>query len=73
MNIYIENKHWEKLDKAGLARKNRLQGKKDYGQGRIWYGLFPAPEIKYCLSLNKFGIIDEDKTFKGFTSVSENL
>ena len=22
-NMYIENKHWNKLDKAGLAGKNR--------------------------------------------------
>ena len=26
-SLYIENKHWEKLDKAGLVGKNRLQGK----------------------------------------------
>ena len=29
-SMYIENKHWEKLDKAGLVDKNRLQGKNDY-------------------------------------------
>ena len=34
-SFYIENKHWEKLDKTGLFGKNRLQGKNDYGQGRI--------------------------------------
>ena len=34
-SLYIENKHWEKLDKAGLVGKNRLQGKNDYGQGGI--------------------------------------
>ena len=28
---------------------------------------------KYCLTINKFGIIDEHKTFKGLTSVSEKL
>ena len=26
-SIYIENKHWDKLDKAGLVGKNLLQGK----------------------------------------------
>ena len=26
-SLYIKNKHWEKLDKAGLVGKNRLQGK----------------------------------------------
>ena len=29
-SMYIENKHWEKLDRAGLLDKNRLQGKNDY-------------------------------------------
>ena len=30
---YIENKHWDKLDKAGLVGKNRLQGKNIYKDG----------------------------------------
>ena len=34
---------------------------------------FLAPKIKYCLTINKFGIIDEHKTFKGFTNVSDKL
>ena len=29
-SLYIENKHWDKLDKAGLVGKNLLQGKNDY-------------------------------------------
>ena len=69
----IENKLWVKLDKAVLVGKNRLQGKNDYKDCGIWYGLFLAAEIKYCLTINKFGIIDEHKTFKGFTNVSDNL
>ena len=28
-SLYIENKHWDKLDKAGLVGKNLLQGKND--------------------------------------------
>ena len=39
-SLYIENKHWDKLAKAGLVGKNRLQGKNDYKEGSIWYGLF---------------------------------
>ena len=61
------------MDKAGLVGKNRLQGKNDYRDGGIWYGLFLAPKIKYCLTINKLGITDEHKTFKGFTKVSDNL
>ena len=71
--IYIESKHWEKLEKAGLVGKNLLQGKNDYKDGGIFYGLFLAPKIKYCLTINKYGVIDEHKTFKGFSNVSDNL
>ena len=72
-SLYIENKHWEKLDKAGLVGKNRLQGKNDYKERGIWYGLFLAPKIKYCLTINKYGVIDEHKTFKRFTNMNDNL
>ena len=72
-SLYIENKHWDKLDKAGLVGKKLLQGKNDYKDGGIFYGLFLAPKIKFCLAINKYGVIDEHKTFKGFTIVSDNL
>ena len=71
-SLYIENKHWEKLDKAGLVGKNRLQGENDYKKGGIWYGLFLAPKTKYCVTLNNNGVIDEHKPFKRFTIVSHN-
>ena len=71
--MYIENKHWDTLAKAGLVGNNRLQGENDYKRGGIWFGLFLAPRIKYCPTINKFGIIDEHKTFKGFRNVSDNL
>ena len=72
-SLNIENKHWEKIDRAGLDGKNLLQGKNDYKDGGIFYGLFLAPKIKYCLTINKYGVIDERKTFKGFTDVSDKL
>ena len=72
-SLYIENKHWDKLEKAGLVGKNLLQGKNDYKDGGIFYSLFLAPKIKYCLTINKYGVIDEHKTFKGFTNVSDKL
>ena len=50
-SLYLENKHWNKLDNAGVVGKNRLQGKKDYQEGGIWYGLFLAPKIKFCLTI----------------------
>ena len=72
-SLYIENKHWDKLNKSGLVGKNLSQGKNDYKDGGIFYGLFLAPKIKYCLTINKYGVIDEHKTFKGFSNVSDNL
>ena len=60
-SLYIESKYWDKLNKAGLVGKNLLQGKSNYGDGGIFYGLFLAPKIKYCLTINKYGIIDEKK------------
>ena len=35
-SLYIENKHWDKLDKAGLVGKNLIQGKNDYKDGGIF-------------------------------------
>ena len=72
-SVYIENKHWAKINKAGLVGKNLLQRKNDYEDGGIFYGLFLATKIKYCLTVNKYGVIDEHKTFKGYTNVSDNL
>ena len=72
-SLYIENKHWDKLDRAGLVGKGLLQGKNDYKDGGIFYALFLAPKIKYCLTINKYGVIDEHKTFKGFKDVKDIL
>ena len=60
-SLHIENKHWGKLKKAGLVGKNLLQGKNDYGDGGIFYGLYIACKIKYYVTVNKFGNIDEKK------------
>ena len=72
-SLYIENKHWDKLDKAGLVGKGLLQGKNDYKDGGIFYGLFLAMKIKYCFTINNYGVVDEHRTFKGFTIVSDKL
>ena len=72
-SVYIGKKHREKLDKNGLFGKNLLLCKNDYEVGGMFCGLFLAPKIKYCLTINKYGVIDEHKTFKMFTNVSENL
>ena len=53
--------------------KELLQVKNDYKDGGIFYGLFLAPKAKYSLTINKYGVIEERKTFKGFTIVSDDL
>ena len=54
------------LDKANLVGKDLCQGKKDCETGGIFYGLFLSPKIKYWLTGDEYGIIQERKTFKGF-------
>ena len=65
-SLCIEKKYWDVLDKAILVGEGLCQSKKDYKTGGIFYGLFSAPEIKYCLTMDSYGIIQEHKTFKGF-------
>ena len=63
--LYIENKHWDKLEKAGLFGQSLLRGKNDYGpDSGIFYGLFLAPKKKYCLIINKYGDIDGKNAFR---------
>ena len=62
--LYIKYRHWEKIEKAGIVGNYPLQGKNDYKAGGIWYGLFLTPKIKYCLTIYKYGVIDEHKLSK---------
>ena len=64
--LYIEKKYWDVFDKANLLGDNLGQGKNDYKTGGIFYGLYLAPKIKYCLTIDEYGIIKEHKTFEGF-------
>ena len=65
-SLYIEKKYWDVLDKANFVGKNLCQGKNDYKTGGIFYGLFLAPKIKYVLTIDELGIIEQHTTFKGF-------
>ena len=46
--------------------KNLCQGENDYKTGCFFCGLFLAPKIKYCLTINELGVIEQHMTFKGF-------
>ena len=61
------------LDKANLVGEALCQAKKDYKTGGIFYGLFLAPRIKYCLTIGDYGFIQEHKTFKGFNDSNRIL
>ena len=54
------------MDKANLVGEPLRQGKNDYKLGGILYGLLLAPKTKYCLIIDKYGIIQQHMTFKGF-------
>ena len=47
------------LDKANLVVKNICRDKIDYEAGSIFYGLILAPKIKYVLTFNEFGIVQQ--------------
>ena len=64
--MYIEKKFWYKLGQTKLVGEGLCQGKNNYKTGGFFYGVFLAPEIKYCLTIDNFGIIQEHKTFEGF-------
>ena len=72
-SLDIEKKFWDVLDKANLVGKNLCQGKNDYKTGGIFYGLFLAPKIKYVLTIDDFGIIQQYMTFKGFNDTKRLL
>ena len=65
-SLYIENNYWDVLDKANLVGEQVCQGKNDYKTGGIFYGLYLAPKIKYCLTIYGYGIIKEHKTVEGY-------
>ena len=65
-SLYIEKNYWDVLFKANLVGKILCQGKNDYETVGIFYGLFLAPKIKYCLTISEFGVIQQHMTFKSF-------
>ena len=65
-SLYIEKNYWDVFDKAKLDEEELCRGKNDLETGGIFYELFLAPKIKYCLTIDNHGIIQEHKTFKRF-------
>ena len=55
------------MDKASLVGEKLCQGKNDYETGGVFYGLFLAPKLKYCLTIDDYCFIQERTTFSGFS------
>ena len=72
-SLYIEKKYWDVLDKANLVGDGLCQGKNDLKTGGNLYGLFLGPKVKYCLTIEDYGIIQEHKSFKGFNDCERLL
>ena len=54
-----------------MGKTNRVgsiccEGKNDYKSGGVFNRSFLATKIKYCVTVDKFGIIQQHKTFRGF-------
>ena len=47
------------MDKAYLVGDNLRQCENDYKSGGIFYDLFLAPKIRFCLRIDKYGDIQE--------------
>ena len=69
-SLYIEKKHKDKLNEAGLVDKNLCQGENDYGKSCIFFNLFLAPKMKFSSTLDEYAIFEGHKTFKGFSDVN---
>ena len=54
------------LDKASLVVKIYVKVKMITKQVVFFYGLFLAPKLKYVLTMNEFGFIQQHMNFKGF-------
>ena len=61
------------LHKANLVGEELCQGKKGYKTGGMFYGLFLAPKVKYCLTIDNYDIKQEHKMFKGFNDSNRLL
>jgi hypothetical protein len=67
-STYIMNSDYKKLVEAKLVGNDLFQGKNDIDDdGKILYGMFIAPKIKWNLVIDNKGKLIVKKTFKGFT------
>ena len=71
-SLYIEKKYWDVLNKANLVEE-LCRRKIDYTTGSIFFGIFLAPIINICLTIDNFSIIQKHKIFKGLNDSNRLL
>ena len=69
----LRKKHWDTLNKTGYVGNELGQGKSEYDNGGIFYALLLVPKVIYCLTINEYGVIGENKTYEGFEDVTKIL
>ena len=66
-SLYIHKKYWYDLVDIGYVGKSLSLGKNEYSNSEKFYASLLAPKIKYCLSIDDFGVILAKRTFKGYS------
>ena len=61
--------HYQKLKEVGYVGKNLGQEKYDFGDCGSFYGLFYALKMELCYIRNKYGTLNENKTFKNYHDI----
>ena len=65
--MYIHKKYWSNLVDNGFIGKSHGLSNNGYGNLRIFYAWSFAPNIKYCLVIDDFGVISALPTFEGYS------
>ena len=66
IQFIFQKKNWDILVDKKCVDDKLGQGKNDYEDGEIIFGLFIGAKIKYCIVLHKSGELEEKITFKGY-------
>ena len=65
--LYIHKKYCFDLVDIGYVGNAISLGKNEYSNSETFHAWLVAPKIKYCLSIDDFGVILAKRTFKGYS------
>ena len=66
-SLYIHRNYWSDLVDNGFVGKFLGLGKNEYGNSGLIHAWFLAPNVKYCLVIDDFGVILAKRTFKCYS------